>query len=217
MERDLMADAPLSAWPSVPSQCDVYPHWWIKRKFSMPLNSHTSSIMQTNSKPCIGKQGSRWLNNTHFCRNVLICFGCPNEILQIQFFKQQKFLFSQLRKLQSPDQRLAVFSVWREPPSWLADGFLLTESSRDLSSAQTESSVSPSVSPPTSVTPLWSHVSHHEDSTFMTWPNARYPSTSPPPNTITLRVKVSTYQLVTGVRGKGNVGVRMTYLACNKW
>ena len=148
MERDLMADAPLSAWPSVPSQCDVYPHWWIKRKFSMPLNSHTSSIMQTNSKPCIGKQGSRWLNNTHFCRNVLICFGCPNEILQIQFFKQQKFLFSQLRKLQSPDQRLAVFSVWREPPSWLADGFLLTESSRDLSSAQTESSVSPSVSPP---------------------------------------------------------------------
>lgn len=55
MERDLMADAPLSAWPSVPSHSGAYPHWWIKRKFSMPLNSHTSSIVETNSKPYIGK------------------------------------------------------------------------------------------------------------------------------------------------------------------
>lgn len=154
MERDLMADAPLSVWPSVPSQCGIYPHWWIKRKFSVPLNSRTSSIMETNSKPCIGKQGSRWLNNTHVCRNVLICFGCPNKILQIRFFKQQKFLFSQLRKLESPDQSLAVFSFWREPSSWLADGFLLTESSGGLSSAQMESSVSHSLSPSTSVTLL---------------------------------------------------------------
>ena len=138
--------APLSACPSILSQRGIYPQWWIKRKFSVPLNSHTSSIMETNSKH-IGKQGSRWLNNTHFCRNVLICFGCPNKILQIRYFKQQKFLFSQFGKLESPDQSLAVFSFWREPSSWLADGFLLTESSQGLSSAQTESSVSLPISP----------------------------------------------------------------------
>lgn len=115
--------------------------WWTeKRKFSMHLNTlplrHRDLLKACN----LGKQGSRQLNETHSSRGILVCFGCHNKILQTGQLNNRNLFPSSSGGWK--DQGLTGFSFWGEPSSWLADGYLLAESSHGLSSGLKLSSMS---------------------------------------------------------------------------
>lgn len=67
-------------------------------------------------------------------KSVSVFYGCQNNVLQTEWFKQQRLLSHRVLEARVQDQGSGRFSFWGRFTFWLADGPLLNKFSHIFSS-----------------------------------------------------------------------------------